>query len=242
MLKEAIQYVVGLGKANISEVCLPGGVETYSDKPLYRVENHIPMAEPLSVNTLTGLVEYITSDIDLIDVPMLVMIESPTTVKVVSKLNDKRDRECIITASAKVPRFSFNSFVDKEEFCINVQSKFIPNDERALLLSYAGTVESGTVAEYGDDGVSQKATVKTGIASKADAKVPSPLTLMPYRTFLEVAQPESKFIFRMKDYGGSVGCALFEADGGKWEIEAKNNIKEYLENELEGYELYTVIA
>lgn len=105
----------------------------------------------------------------------------------------------------------------------------------ALLLKFAGTVENGTVAEYGDDGVSQKATIKTGIATKADAKVPNPVRLRPYRTFIEVEQPESAFVFRMRDNGdrGGVECAIFEADGGAWKNAAMKSIKEYLQFELE---------
>ena len=104
-----------------------------------------------------------------------------------SCLADNRDREYLVTAKAMVPDFVFNHFMDQEKFCINLQSKFIddPETDRALLLKFAGTVEAGTVAEYGDDGVTQKATVKTGIASKGDAIVPNPVRLRPYRTFLE---------------------------------------------------------
>ena len=49
----------------------------------------------------------------------------------------------------------------------------------------------------------------------ADVKVPNPVTLRPFRTFIEVEQPESKFIFRMREGGR---CAIFEADGahGSW--------------------------
>lgn len=35
-------------------------------------------------------------------------------------------------------------------------------------------VEAKTTANYGDDGVSQKTTIKQGIASKADVLVPNP--------------------------------------------------------------------
>lgn len=62
-------------------------------------------------------------------------------------------------------------------------------NDRDLILKFAGTVENGTIAQYGDDGVTQKATVKTGIASKGDAIVPNPVRLRPYRTFIEVEQP-----------------------------------------------------
>ena len=142
---------------------------------------------------------------------------------------------------ARLPRFDFNRFIQHEAFCIGLQSKFLPGDDRELLLKFAGTVESGTVAEYGDDGISQKATIKTGIASKGEALVPSPATLTPYRTFIEVPQPSSSFIFRMQDKHG-VECALFEADGGAWEAAAMQNIKAFLEGALEGVDGYTVIC
>lgn len=122
-----------------------------------------------------------------------------------------------------------------------LQSKFAPNEDRDLVLKFAGTVEDGTVAEYGDDGVTQKATIKTGVASKADAVVPNPVNLIPYRTFLEVQQPASDFIFRMKSSCG-VQCAIFEADGGAWKNEAMSRIKNYLALELSEYPQFTVIS
>ena len=123
-----------------------------------------------------------------------------------------------------------------------MQSKFVDNEDRKLLLKFAGTVQDGTVTEYGDDGVSQKATVKTWLSSKSDAIVPNPVILKPFRTFLEVDQPESAFIFRMKNGNYGVQCALFEADGGAWKIEAMKNIKEYLQEELKEVEDLVVIS
>ena len=41
---------------------------------------------------------------------------------------------------------------------------------------------------------------------------------------LQVAQPESMFLLRLKD-GGNVG--LYEADGGVWKLEATRNIAGY---------------
>ena len=67
------------------------------------------------------------------------------------------------------------------------------------------------------------------MAKVADVVVPNPVTLAPYRTFLEVEQPASKFIFRIKE-GGQL--ALFEADGGAWQHEAILNIKNYLIEQL----------
>ena len=44
-------------------------------------------------------------------------------------------------------------------------------------------------------------------------------------------QPASKFVFRMNNSCG-VSCALFEADGGEWKLEAMENIQRYLEASL----------
>lgn len=241
MIKEALQYLVELGKAE--EHTING--DTYSDKPLHRIDMYIPKANAIEMHTLTSLVDYIKSDVDAMSDKMIVEVASPTKVNLYSQLDYNRDREKLVSVSARVPEFSFNNFMDQEKFCINLQSKFIddPQTDRSLILKFAGTVEAGTVAEYGDDDITQKATVKTGIASKGDAIVPNPVKLRPYRTFLEVEQPISEFIFRMKqDKYDGINCAIFEADGGAWQIAATKAIKEYLQFELADMTQFTVIS
>lgn len=237
MLKEALQYIVGLGEAKVQ----PINGDMYSDKPLHRVENYIPKADSVKVRTLTSLLDYIKGHIDGMTDKMIVAVESPTTVRLCSQLDDNRDREYMMVAEALLPSFGFNQFIGQESFCINIQSKFIPTEDRELLLKFAGTVEAGTVAQYGDDGVTQKATIKTGLASKGEAIIPNPVRLKPYRTFLEIDQPVSDFIFRMRE-GHGVECAIFEADGGAWQIEAMQRIKAYLQEALEDMPQFTVIA
>lgn len=237
MLKEALEYIVGLKEPTVEFY----NNEYYSDKPLHRVENYIPTADCLRVHTLTSLLDYIKGHIDGMADKMIVAVESPTKVRLYSQLNDNRDREYMLVADAMLPDFHFGGFMGQESFCINLQSKFIKNEDRELLLKFAGTVEAGTVAQYGDDGVTQKATIKTGLASKGEAIIPNPVRLKPFRTFLEVDQPESDFIFRMRE-GHGVECAIFEADGGAWQIEAMQNIKAYLQEALKDMPQFTVIA
>lgn len=240
MIKNALQYIIGLNKPEVLEI----GGETYSDKSLYRI-SHNPKASTIEMSTLSSLLDYIKSNIDSMSDKMIVHIQSPTKIQLYSMLDDEREREFMVVVNAQVPEFRFNQFFDHESFCINLQSKFIneADTDRALILKFAGTVESGTVAEYGDDGVTQKATVKTGIASKGEAVVPNPVTLKPFRTFVEVEQPLSEFIFRMnQDKYDGVQCALFEADGGAWKIEAMKSIKAYLQEQLKDIEGFTVIS
>ena len=236
MIKEALEYLVELAKPEI--ITVDG--RTYTDKQLERVVCD-PMATAIHMNTLSSLVDYIKSGVDKMKGKMIIHVVSPTRVELFSQLDNERRRECVAVVNASVPDFSFGRYMDHETFCIGLQSKFLDVFDRSLLLKFAGTVEAGTVAEYGDDGVSQKATIKTGIAAKGDALVPNPVVLIPYRTFNEVPQVQSRFVFRMRG-DRSIECALFEADGGAWENEAMMNIKEYLETELDGIDGYIVIC
>lgn len=247
MIAKALMYLVSLGEAKVQDITLPDGtIQTYSDKQLHRLSKHIPMADEIRMSTLSSLVDYIKSNVDTMAPKMIVQVVSPEEVRLFSMLDEERNRESLVSVKAQLPSFSYDKFVEHETFCINAQSKFLddPSTDKAILLQFAGTVEQGSIAQYGDDGVTQKATVKTGIASKTDAVVPNPVRLRPYRTFVEVEQPVSEFIFRMKqDKYDGINCAIFEADGGAWKNAAMKNIKNYLEFELAEYkEQFVVIS
>lgn len=238
MIKKALEYIVGMSEPQVLEI----NGETYSDKGLHRI-CHNPKAQSIELTTLTSLVEYIKAGIDTMDGKMIIHVSSPECVRLYSMLDLDRVREYLVEVNAQIPEFRYGRYMDHKSFLIALQSKFIPNDDRELLLKFTGTVENGTVSQYGDDGVTQKATIKTGIASKGEAVVPNPVRLRPFRTFVEVEQPESAFVFRMREDGGSgVECAVFEADGGAWKNAAMKNIKEYLQFELSDLPQFTVIS
>lgn len=242
MIKTAINRIL--------ELAAPNKIETanglYVDKRMERIETEL-RAEPISVNTLSGLLQYLTKFAEnRKKAAYIVHVVNQTRVEVISALDGDRERETLIVATAELPKITFGTYLGNEQMLIALQSMYVddPETDRALLLQFAGTVTSGSVKEYGDDGVTQKATIRQGVASKTEAIVPSPCILRPYRTFLEVEQPASKFIFRMKEgRDGEVESALYEADGGAWKNEARNNIACYLQTALQGYgNKYTVIA
>lgn len=238
MIKSALQYIVEMSAPYVLSI----GGETYSDKELHRIY-HNPKASAIEMRTLTSFVEYIKANIDSMYDKMIVHVVSPAEVELYSQLDDDRKREYMVKVTAQVPDFAYGRYMDHESFLITLQSKFIGNEDRELLLKFTGTVENGTVAQHGDDGVTQKATIKTGIASKGEAIVPNPVKLRPFRTFIEVEQPESAFIFRMRQNERiGVECAIFEADGGAWKNVAMKNIKEYLQFELADMPQFTVIS
>lgn len=234
--KEALQYLVNLGEEKDPIVKLPQG--TYSKKDLERVCE--VTATTLKVSTLTGLVDYVKANIDNLQGKLLIQVASYDEVKLYSTLNTDRNRELFIQAEAILPsNVRYEQFLDTERFNIMLQSAFVDNDDKKVLLKYTGLIQDEAVKTTGDDGVSQQVTVKTGVASVGQAVVPNPVTLAPYRTFPEIEQPESKFIFRMQE---GPRAALFEADGGAWRNKAIIEIKEYLQEALKGVKQIEIIA
>ena len=188
--------------------------------------------EPIRLNTLSGLVDYIkSSNLDYNTDHAYLHVVDEKTVELKSDLKEDRERELLAVATAIVPEFKFNSYMDIESFNIALQSQFVKTDDRNILLKVVGNLKEDNVRSTGDDGISQAVTIKSGIATAENIKVPNPVILAPYRTFVEVEQPESKFIFRMQS--GPRG-AIFEGDGGLWRVEAIKTIAKYLEVRLEG--------
>lgn len=55
---------------------------------------------------------------------------------------------------------------------------------------------------------------------------------------MEVEQPASTFVFRIKGAKDMPPhCALFEADGRMWRLEAIKNIKEWLAGKIQGIKI-----
>ena len=234
--REALEYLVNLGEKKEPIIELDQG--TFSRVSLNRVTE--PVASKLTVSTLTGLVDYIKTNVDHLEGKLLIQVKSPEEVALYSPLNADREREKYVSAEAILPNnVVYDRFLDTERFNIMLQSAFVDDEDKAKLLKYTALITDDTVKNFGDDGISQKVTVKTGVASVSDAVVPNPVTLAPFRTFPEVEQPESKFIFRMKE---GPTAALFEADGGAWRNTAILGIKEYLKEALKDNENIEIIA
>lgn len=230
MIKEALQYIVGLSKEDILEI----NERKYSAKSISPVMEPEPKA--LEVTNLNSLVDYIKSDVDLTSAaPLIVQVCSPTKVEVKSPLfGPFRQRQFFIEAEAQNPSFHFSNWYDQEEFIIAMQSKFQPNDHLSIILSLVGNLRDGVVKTFGDDGISQTVQARSGLAKVEDVIVPNPVELIPYRTFTEVAQPASNFVFRMRSGRETPEMALFEADGGAWKNVAMKNIRDYLGGALAG--------
>lgn len=236
MIKEAIAYITNLAvQAEKPEVLEING-RTYCTKNMTRY-GKADMADPIKATTLTSLVDYIKQRRDELREHMIIQVVSATEVRMYSGLLDERDREELFVVNALLPRFEFGQQYDQESFIVSLQSCFQNNGDREAVAMLASNIVNNQQQEYSDDGITQQAVIKTGITTKQAALVPNPVHLVPYRTFLEVEQPASDFVFRISEgRGGEPVFKLVAADGGLWKAEAVDNIKKYLEDALDGIE------
>ncbi len=230
-LKEALQYITGLKEESMEPKVLEINGDTYCNKDLRRY-HRFPMADELQVNTLTAIVDYIKGKPEELRDTMILHVKSPTEVCLYSGLVDERNREQLMKARAIVNEFRFDNYYDQERFIIELQANFLGSEDLDKIRMVAGNIQSGTTANYDDDGISQKTTIKSGVANNTDVIVPNPVKLRPYRTFAEIEQPESSYVFRIKDDGHGPAFKLVEADGGLWKNATMKKIKEFLEFEL----------
>lgn len=235
MIKEALAYITGLATEAEKPQVLEIEGRTYCTKQLHRYDKR-PLADPIHATTLTSLVDYIKENREEFNdhKRMIIQVVDETTVKLYSELFGEQEREAFFTASALLPEFSYGREYSQEAFLISLQSCFKPSDDREAVAIVAGNITNGQSEQFSDDGVTQQVTIKSGVARKDNAIVPNPVNLIPYRTFLEVDQPASDFIFRIKDNGpgSEPSFKLVAADGGIWKSQALANIKEYLIEQL----------
>ncbi|GEO70510.1 hypothetical protein [Levilactobacillus acidifarinae] len=198
------------------------------------------MPEAIETSTLSSVVNFVKRVKDAGSRgQLLVQVVSPKQVIVKSALDEYGRRAEFMLAEPTFEGFRFDKWYDRESLNIALQSQFVPTDDRASLLKFIGNYKEATENTASDDGVMQTATVQTGAANVDTVKVPNPVLLAPYRTFTEVEQPQSEFIFRMQQ--GMQG-GLFEADAGAWRSVAIESIKEYFNTAFVDLKPETVVV
>lgn len=232
LTKEAIAYLMEQGIAPEDRIIEVGerifAIDNQGDtrEILPRVTR---AKETLKINTLSGVVGYIKASLERKEAQFYLQVYDEETVYLKNVLDSEGGRETLVKVSAIVPTFEYGRFLKTEEMIIALQSKFVENEDSKILLQVVGNITEENVKTTSDDGTSQTVTAKSGVSTVENILVPNPVSLAPYRTFLEVDQPTSDFVFRMQD--GPKG-AIFEADGGAWRNQAITNIREYLAEEL----------
>jgi hypothetical protein len=230
MIKEAIEKIQELSKVEQFEI----DGRNYTNKGIVPVK--APTPATLVIHTLSGIVDYLNKDIDSLKVGKLVIhVKSPVMVSLYGYLAADAfyERPEFIVAQFEPPTILLGSYNSLESFIIGLQSFFVQTETSADLLKVVGNIRGEQVQQFEDDGKTQTVTAKAGLSTVSNVVVPNPVTLKPFRTFPEIEQPESLFVFRMKQQQGqSPACGLWEADNKVWKVEAIKRIADWLQDKL----------
>ena len=232
MIKEAIEKIEAMTKQK--DVVVTIGEHTFArkDAGLERIAMPGEAPEPFQVQSLDGIVQLVKAELTSgLATPFFIHIRSFNTVGVHTNYYEEGDyrRDVVATAvCADVPGFR-EGFMDYDTVMIKLRSIFAQTEETAYLLELLSHVTEEENIQSEDNGLAQSVQVYKGIANKYRAEVRPRVTLRPFRTFLEVEQPESEFLIRLKE-GRQIG--FFEADGGVWKLKARENIKAYFQDKL----------
>lgn len=242
MITEAINRIIALATPNT----ILQGKLLYADKGMHLIKP--PEVEPVAVQTLQGLVDLFQGELDDISKgDVMFHVTNSTSVEIISRESDEFGRRrCWVQAGYPklITPFRFGVWMDPETFVIGVQAGFqrvkIENEDGTFAadLDYVLKVASNITAEAidtsEDDGIAQKVAMRRGVVLKEQANLKPRVNLAPYRTFAEIDQQLSQFVFRARIGGESVNLALFEADGGRWHLSAIGAISDWLTTKING--------
>ena len=186
--------------------------------------------DTMKVNNLNSFVTYLKAAIANGEIKdrLYINIETPTRVIATTEVNQFGKRSTMAVAD----RYSFRTFnfgysFDFESFIVALRSQFVRTEGVDGLLSCLKSVTNANEVISEDNGVSQAIVAKSGVSLGAVPITPV-WELKPHRTFTEVEQPSSLFLFRVGKRGDDTQYALHETDGNAWAIEAISNIHNFL--------------
>ena len=168
-------------------------------------------------------IDTLRTELEKVGTTIMVQVKSNDTVEVMTTYLSDFSRNTLYRAKADAPGL-YTGFRGREVALIELRSLCIPNEGTAFLLDLLSRMTNENSVSTNDNGVTQTAEARQGVALNALVEIKPRVMLRPFRTFLEVEQPESEFLLRVDP---DEGIGFFEADGGIWKLEAKKNIADY---------------
>ena len=199
------------------------GGQTYADASLTRIPPHVDRPDCISVSGLDSICKLIRTELEKVGTTVMVQVKSNDTVEVMTTYLSDFSRNTLYRAKADAPGLR-TGFRGREVALIELRSLCIPNEGTAYLLDLLSRMTNENSVSTNDNGVTQTVEARQGVALNALIEIKPRVMLRPFRTFLEVKQPESEFLLRVDP---DEGIGFFEADGGIWKLEAKKNIADY---------------
>jgi hypothetical protein len=232
-----IDKLVDLGKkvsAKENRILEIGG-KPFDANTLQRIYDN-PRPGTLAVSSLSAIADYIKGGLEKVNPEALFAhIVSPERVRLCEAFSgDEKKRTVYMEAALEndADPFKFWTWYETEAFIIALMSLFEATEDRDLVLQIASSLVSESKIAKTDNGATSKLQVNAGVVNTSDAVDPGVAILRPFRTFRQVEQPASSFLFRYRAQGDMVVLTLIEADGGAWKHEAMARIAEFFGKEV----------
>lgn len=225
MIAKAIEKLVGMVAPSTYEI----GGHTYSSERLIRIDPPKYRPDPIPVTGLDSICKLVRNECDKIGRKIFIQVKNHREVEVFSTYDEQFSRCNMYSCIADTPKITLDRFMPYEKAVIELRSLYIPNDGTKYLLNLLSCISKESKVVSTDNGVTQTVEAKSGIALSQMVQVEPRVIVKPFRTFVEVEQPESMMLLRISE-NGEIG--LYEADGGVWKLEATRNIAGYFESAL----------
>jgi hypothetical protein len=171
----------------------------------------------------------VRNEAEHVGLQIFIQVKDYKSVSVFTELDEDEDRLYLYKCAADTPAVTTDRFMAYEKAVIELRSLYIPNEGTEYLLQLLSSISNESKVTSSDNGVTQQVEARSGIALNSMVQIKPRVILQPFRTFIEVAQPESEFLLRI-DERGEIG--FFQADGGVWKLEATRNVAAYFEDKL----------
>jgi|GEM_PF-981038 len=185
------------------------------------------------LSSLSGLCDIIKAEIDkgAAAKPYFVLVDNYGLVSVQGSYEVDFSRRMLYSAIADNKEFDFG-VQPLEKAIITLQSRYVNGGDVDYIIELLARISKKAEVTTEDNGVTQKVMTNKGIALKSNETVRNRVKLSPFRTFMEIEQPESEYLLRLTERDSEILVSLIESDGGAWKLTAKKNIAEYLQENL----------
>lgn len=227
MLKAALEKIQEMSRNQVHKI----GDEYYSELHLNRIAPHVNKPQAITVSTLEGIVSLVQAEIKKSTaLPLFVYAARHNLVEVFTTYrDDDYSRDSLYVSKADTASPEIGQWISKDAAIIQLRSLYEPDGDVNYILDVLSKITEESKVSSNDNGLSQNIEAQKGIALRENITLKPRVKLTPYRTFLEIEQPESEFILRA-DEGARI--LIEEADGGVWKLEAKRRIKQYFAEHL----------
>ena len=225
MLREMIEKIESMAKPTFHEV----DGQVFANQQMIHVADKKPMPRCIDLTGLDSICKMVRNEAEHVGLQIFIQVKDYKSVSVFTELDEDEDRLYLYSCVADTPAVTMNRFMAYENAVIELRSLYIPNKGTEYLLQLLSSISNESKVTSSDNGVTQQVEARSGIALNSMVKIEPRVTLQPFRTFVEVAQPESEFLLRINDRG-EIG--FFPADGGVWKLEATRNVAAYFEEKL----------